>query len=443
MKKLLHIGTVELVSLPDDEIQSVPAKVDTGADGSAIWASSIKQRHGELQFNFFAPGSAYYSKQPIVTTAFKTINVKNSFGHTELRYKVKLNVKIGDYEFQEWFSLADRSRNTYPILIGKNCLENRFVVDVSRRYLVSREVDEHTVLVLDRSPKLTKDFFSKVQKLNQLSLDYKTAGYKDLLFCLNTPETKVINTADQHLDISHYGFTYFKSHTSYTEFALAVAEYLQFKGRPFVDRELTDYVSGTKLTEAMKLASYRLPIPPTICAATSTLSSRYQEIADLLGVPFVLKEISSDRAKNNYLISGEAKFKQLLEAAPPEHVYLAQRYIEHDALVRVYVAGNKAKLAVECKNKVIDRQKLRSHLHQFSAEGKTRTFTPEKSLAETAVQAARCLDRQIAGVDMVKDKNDEKWYILEVNSAPQLRSGPFLKEKATLVAEFFDEELRR
>jgi glutathione synthase/RimK-type ligase-like ATP-grasp enzyme len=443
MKKLLHIGTVELVSLPDDQIQNVPAKVDTGADGSAIWASSIKQRNGELQFNFFAPGSAYYSKQPVVTTAFKTINVKNSFGHTELRYKVKLNVKIGDYVFQEWFSLADRSRNTYPILIGKNCLKERFVVDVSRRYLVSGEVDEHTVLVLDRSPELTKQFFAKVQKHNQLNLDYEAAGYKDLLFFLNAPETKIINTADQHSDISHYAFTYFKSHTKYSEFARAVAEYLQFKGRPFVDRELTDYVSETKLTESMKLASYRLPIPPTISAATNTLSSRYTEIADLLGVPFVLKEIASDRAKNNYLISSEAKFKQILGSAPAEHVYLAQRYIEHDALVRLYVAGNKAKLAIECRNKGSDKQKLRSHLHQFNGAGRTRTFIPDKFLADTAVQAARCLDRQIAGVDMVKDKTDEKWYILEVNSAPQLRTGPFLTEKATLVAEYFDEELRR
>jgi hypothetical protein len=41
MKQLAHIGTIELVSLPNDAIQDIPAKIDTGADGSVIWASTM------------------------------------------------------------------------------------------------------------------------------------------------------------------------------------------------------------------------------------------------------------------------------------------------------------------------------------------------------------------------------------------------------------------
>jgi D-alanine-D-alanine ligase-like ATP-grasp enzyme len=53
------------------------------------------------------------------------------------------------------------------------------------------------------------------------------------------------------------------------------------------------------------------------------------------------------------------------------------------------------------------------------------------------------MGRQVAGVDLVQDKLSGTWYILEVNNAPQLRSGSFVDEKAAMIAKFFDKELKR
>src|SRR5688572_29026173 len=104
LKDLHRIGTVELVSLPDDGVEHIPAKIDTGADSSAIWASDINVQDGKLTFRFFGMGSENYSAKPVVTTAFKTTNVKNSFGHEEFRYKIKLRIQIGNKTFRTWFS---------------------------------------------------------------------------------------------------------------------------------------------------------------------------------------------------------------------------------------------------------------------------------------------------------------------------------------------------
>ena len=41
MKQLLHIGTVEPVALANKQVKDVPAKIDTGAYSSAVWASDI------------------------------------------------------------------------------------------------------------------------------------------------------------------------------------------------------------------------------------------------------------------------------------------------------------------------------------------------------------------------------------------------------------------
>lgn len=441
-KKLFHIGTIELVSLPDDLLEGIPAKIDTGADGSAIWASGMRLKDGKLTFNFFAPGSAYYSKQAVTTTAFKTANVKNSFGHKELRYKVRLRVKVGDHTVREWFSLADRSRNTYPILLGKNFLKNRFVVDVSRQFVVSKGVASHKVLVVDRSPNLTGDFLEKVRKFNKQPLEYASAGYGSLLFYLNGTDTKITNTSDENRDLAYYTLTYFKSHTGNTEFAAACAEYLQFKGRPFVDRELANYISDTKLTESTKLACYNLPIPTTWCAKTPLLKRMFEEIEQSIGLPFVLKEIASDRGKNNYLVSNRKEFDAVLDKSPKEHVYLAQRFIEHTSLVRVFVNGPMVSMAMR-KQASLKGKGTGRHITKFSTEGTEREVDVTADMAEIALAAAKSLGRQIAGVDMVQDKRSKKWYILEVNSAPQIRSGSHTEAKAASLAQFFDKELNR
>jgi glutathione synthase/RimK-type ligase-like ATP-grasp enzyme len=402
----------------------------------------MKLKEGKLTFNFFAPGSAYYSKQPVTTTAFRTANVKNSFGHKELRYKVRLRVTVGDHTVREWFSLADRSRNTYPILLGKNFLKNRFVVDVSRQFVVSKGVASHKVLVVDRSPNLTSDFLEKVKKFNKQPLEYASAGYGSLLFYLNGTDTQITNTSDENHDLAYYTLTYFKSHTGNTEFAAACGEYLQFKGRPFVDKEIGNYISDTKLTESTKLACYNLPIPTTWCAKTPLLKRMFDEIEQSLGLPFVLKEIASDRGKNNYLIFSRKEFESVLDRAPKEHVYLAQQFIDHSSLVRVFVNGPAVAMAMRKRASLTGKTATR-HITKFSAEGIEREVEVTPAMAEIALAAARCLGRQIAGVDMVQDKHSKKWYILEVNSAPQLRSGSHTEAKAAALAQFFDKELNR
>lgn len=447
MAQLAHIGTVETVSLPDDGIENIPAKVDTGADGSAIWASGIKLKDGKLSFYFFAPGSAYYRKRPTETTAFKSTVVKNSFGHKELRFKVKLRVKIGSKRVvAQWFSLADRSRNTYPILLGKNFLKKRFVVDVSEQYVVSQSVASHKVLVIDhQSVALTSSFFDKVTKKSKLKLDYACTDYDSLLYRLDGLDTRVENTTDGNTDLAYYTLAYLKSHKYNGEFAAAVAEYLQFKGRPFIDREVGSYISDSKLTEAMKLVCYGLPIPLTICAKTPLLKKRYDDILKQLGAPFVLKEISSEGGDNNHLVANREEFNKLLDAAQPEFTFMAQQYVPNDGLLRIIVAGKNADVGMIQSAKRAKRG-VQSHLSKSFSEDNTElvevTKLPE-GVADIALRAAHCLNRQIAGVDLVQDKSTSKWYILEVNSAPQLRSGSFVDEKAAAIAKFFDNELSR
>ncbi|HLB65990.1 MAG TPA: RimK/LysX family protein [Candidatus Saccharimonadales bacterium] len=441
MKKLTHIGTTELVTLVDSGIKDVPAKIDTGADGSSIWASNVHIKGNKLIFNYFAPGSAFYRKQSSTTKDFKVTSVKSSFGHQEFRYKVKMPIKIGDHVLAPWFSLADRANSTYPILLGKDLLNNRFIVNVAQKFLVSTPNFSKKVLVLSSKP--IGDYFEKVKKFNKLEVQYESVTYKKLIYYLNGEASKVLNTRDRDVDIARYVFTYFKSHASNPELASAAAEYLKFKGRPFADQEVKDYVSGSKLSQYMRLNSYNLPVPLCVCAETKLLAKKYEEIAASLGTPFVLKEANSDKGRKNYLVDNETDFTDILKN-DEKGLYIAQKYIENDGFLRLYVLNKEVKLAI-WRSKIGHKDKLKTHLNKPTGGVNAKLLKVSQvsgSAKDMAVRAAIALDRQVAGVDLVQDSKSKKWYILEANNAPQIKSGAFVDQKTKVIANYFDQELR-
>ena len=132
LRKVRTIGRHTLISLPDFKLTDVPAKIDTGAYSSSIWASNINVVDGELQFTLFNKQSPFYSGKIIRTKTYKVLSVRNSFGHAELRYKVPLRVNIENRLMRIQFTLSNRSANRFPVLIGRRTLQSRFVVDVSQ-----------------------------------------------------------------------------------------------------------------------------------------------------------------------------------------------------------------------------------------------------------------------------------------------------------------------
>lgn len=111
--------------------QNIPAKIDTGADTSAIWASDIVVTGDQLSFKLFAPVSPFYTGETFTVSDFKTVYIRSSNGIREPRYRAELPLTIHGKTFHTLFTLADRSKNQYPILIGKRALHDAFIVDVS------------------------------------------------------------------------------------------------------------------------------------------------------------------------------------------------------------------------------------------------------------------------------------------------------------------------
>lgn len=129
-KVIRKIGRTEPIELTDLFDGKVLARIDTGATTSSLWASDIKETEDGLEFCMFDPSSPDYTGERITVKDYGLRAVSSSMGHVQTRYQIRTRLKIKGKRKWARFTLADRSTQVYPVLIGRNVLRNSFVVDV-------------------------------------------------------------------------------------------------------------------------------------------------------------------------------------------------------------------------------------------------------------------------------------------------------------------------
>lgn len=123
------IGRAEIIKFPELGA-TVHARIDSGARTSAIWVSEAKVEDGKLAVVFFGPGSPAYTGQKHYFESYSRDIVTSSTGHEEKRFKIKLSIVLNKRKILASFTLANRSTQVYPVLVGRNILRGKFVVDV-------------------------------------------------------------------------------------------------------------------------------------------------------------------------------------------------------------------------------------------------------------------------------------------------------------------------
>lgn len=124
------VGRAETISFPELGYDEVPARVDTGAKTTSVWATDVREADGVLHFKLFGTGDPLYDGRELKTTWFEKTMVASSIGEAEERYKVRLLIRLKDRRIRARVTLADRTHQVYPVLVGRNVLRGKFIVDV-------------------------------------------------------------------------------------------------------------------------------------------------------------------------------------------------------------------------------------------------------------------------------------------------------------------------
>jgi len=130
MKTYTIIGRTEKITLPVFELKDIEAKIDTGAYTSSIDCSYIEVDDNYLKFKILDPENKDFKDQVYVFEKFKEVDVTSSNGQTEKRYSITVPILLGKEKYETEFTLANRSKMTYPILIGRKSIPRGFLVDV-------------------------------------------------------------------------------------------------------------------------------------------------------------------------------------------------------------------------------------------------------------------------------------------------------------------------
>jgi len=135
----LVIGFAEYVDIPEWHISRLRAKVDTGARSSALHVENIREV-GKERVRFEVRLHRRHEDRRVIVEAAVTrrSRVKPSNGMLAWRYFVAARVKIGPFEDEIEMSLFDRQHMIFRMLIGRSALSRRFLVDVSKRYVLSK-----------------------------------------------------------------------------------------------------------------------------------------------------------------------------------------------------------------------------------------------------------------------------------------------------------------
>jgi hypothetical protein len=113
--------------------KKIPAKIDTGADRSAIYASNIEVHpDNTLTFSLFGENSPFYTGKLLKRKKFGVAKVKSSNGGVEYRYRTHITITLANRKIRATFYLSDRSKHRFPVLIGRRTLRNKYLVDVSK-----------------------------------------------------------------------------------------------------------------------------------------------------------------------------------------------------------------------------------------------------------------------------------------------------------------------
>ncbi|MEL7503671.1 MAG: ATP-dependent zinc protease [Cyanobacteria bacterium J06554_6] len=137
----LVIGWREWLSLPELGITRIKAKIDTGARSSALHAFDIEtfKRDG-ADFVRFWVHPDQRSRQGRVCAEAKLLdvrNIRNSGGQVQSRPLIQTIVMLGKRRWPIELSLTSRDEMGFRMLLGRQAVRHRFLVDSGKSYIQS------------------------------------------------------------------------------------------------------------------------------------------------------------------------------------------------------------------------------------------------------------------------------------------------------------------
>jgi ribosomal protein S6--L-glutamate ligase len=210
------------------------------------------------------------------------------------------------------------------------------------------------------------------------------------------------------IPLEQYDFIFIGLTGKSRDLAPIVIDYIKRYNIPFIcyGHKTADHA---KTFEIYKLTSDNIPIIPSL------ISSDQNAIADFIiqyTQLFITKPINGKKGRE---ILQHSSIESILDTIEKSEIPLIiQPMIPNDGDYRVWIL--KGKVIGVIKRSPNSENEFRSNI---SLGGNSEIASLPDDVLDLAIKSAQILDLDMAGVDIIQDINTKKYYIMEVNAAPQ------------------------
>ena len=132
--------------------------------------------------------------------------------------------------------------------------------------------------------------------------------------------------------------------------------------------------------------------------------------------PLIVKTSTGRQGKGVFMVDSVEQLRQKInEIKDNSPSFVIREFIPNDGDIRVFTVGYKT---IGAMRRTPPKGDFRSNISQ-GGSGAEYDLAENRKVAELAKKASKAMHTEIAGVDIIFDKNTDKPYILEINPGPQ------------------------
>ena len=429
MTDLTVLGSEEWCVFEQLGIPAIRARVDSGAKTSSIQATNTKiVMRGGHEWVQFEVHPLQKNRSITISCEAPLIDkrtVRSSSGVSEERLVVKTPLRLGDESFDIELTLTNRENMDFRMLLGREALSGRFVVDPGQNLLMgdfSREdLDQVYASYIQKKTGLKIALLASNPNLysNRRIMEAGQDRGHDMVFLnvelaymkldANAPEIRyrggnILNEFDAIIP---------RIKPSVTFYACALIRQFHNLGVYCLNSAEAINQSRDKLFASQLFAKHDLHIPITGFAKSPNDTKDLIKMVN--GAPLIIKLLESTQGKGVVLAETNKAAESVINAFKSVQTnILVQEFIKeaNGQDIRCLVIDGKV---IASMQRQAAKGEFRANIHQGGKAGKVKITREERKLA---VKAAKILNLTVAGVDIIRSNRGP--LLLEVNSSPGL-----------------------
>lgn len=423
------IGCEEWCRFPDLGIPAIKARIDTGAKTSSIHAFNIQKFKKDGQrWVSFEIHPLQNNRKTVVRCERMVYDrrvVKSSSGITETRFVIQEKLQLGDYSFNVELTLANRDSMGFRMLLGREAMRGRFIVDPSAHLILGQfKADEIKSMYVGNEVQRTglrigllasnPDLYSNRRIME--AGEYR--GHEMIFINIKQCYMKL----DVKKPEAHYRG--FHQLNNLDAIITRIRPSLTFYGcaltRQFESMNVLTLNSSEAVTRSRdKLYSLQLMVKDGLNIPVSGFANSPMETNDLIemvgGPPLIVKLLEGTQGRGVVLAeTGKAAESVINAFKALKANLLVQEFIKEakGCDIRCFIIDGKVVASIQ---REAAPGEFRANIHQGGTASSVK-ITPEER--RMAIMAAKVLGLSIAGVDIIR--SDKGPLLLEVNSSPGL-----------------------